>query len=257
MYESVYAWPNGRSTVRRFAATAARYGFEGIVVRRHADAQPSDPSMSDLYDQSDSFDVVAGVEIRGETPAAVSGTLGTYRRRFPVVCLHGGTDRMNRFGVEQERLDVLAHPLRGGGRVNHVLARSAVENDVRLEVNLGPVITAQGGQRVRALDALDSLRTVIDQYDAPYVVSATPDRHLSLRAPRALVAVGETIGFEGSWIENGLAEWGRIVAHNRRVESDEFVEPGVEILPDGDPADESSGRSAPTDAGTEREQEDP
>jgi len=39
MYEAVYAHPDGKSTVARFAKRAADYGFEGVVVRNHADAR--------------------------------------------------------------------------------------------------------------------------------------------------------------------------------------------------------------------------
>jgi ribonuclease P/MRP protein subunit RPP1 len=78
------------------------------------------------------------------------------------------------------------------------------------------------------LSDLRKLREIVFQYDAPYVVSAAPESHLHLRAPRELRAVGETIGFDREDVERGLAEWGRLAARNRERLSESFIEPGVE-----------------------------
>jgi len=226
MYEAVYAHPDGKSTVARFAKRAADYGFEGVVVRNHADARAAyDP---ERIREEYGIDVVEGVEIRADDRQQASGAVGNHRTTETIVGIHGGTNALNRFAVEQSKVDVLAHPMRGDGDFNHVLARAARENGVRVEFDLLPVLRADGGERVRALKSLRKLRELIEQYDAPYVVSATPESHLHLRAPRELVAVGETIGFETETIREGLAEWGRLIERNERIQSEEFIEPGVE-----------------------------
>ena len=226
MYEAVHAHPEGDSTVARFAATAHEYGFEGIVVRNHGDvaADYDADRIRDAY----GIDVVEGVEIRADGPAQASGYLGSHRPSHTIVLLHGGTNRLNRFAVEHERIDVLAHPTAGEGDFNHVLAKAAAKNGVRVEFNLEDVLRADGGPRVRALEKLRRLRKLVEKYDAPYVVSADPFSHLQIRAPRELIALGEAIGFESAQIETGLAEWGRLAARNRRRRSDGFIQPGVE-----------------------------
>lgn len=224
MYEAVHAHPDGESTVARTAATAADYGFSGVVVRNHGDVTTDFDAEAIAAEYG--VDVVAGVEIRAADPAQASGYLGTHRPHATVLALHGGSTALNQFAVRQERVDVLAHPMRGGD-LNHVLVRAAKENAVRLEVNLGRVLRSSGGRRVRAISGLRKLRELVDAYDAPYVVSADPASHLQLRAPRELVAVGEVVGFEPEAIEDGLAEWGRIAAENRERGDPDFVEPGV------------------------------
>jgi len=94
--------------------------------------------------------------------------------------------------------------------------------------SISRVLRLSGGRRVQALADLRKLREIVTQYDAPYVVSATPESHLQVRAPRELLAVGETIGFDREHVENGLAEWGRLAARNRERLSESFIEPGVE-----------------------------
>ena len=226
MYEAVHAHPDGQSTVARLAKTAADYGFEGVVVRNHADARAEyDPErIRDEY----GIDVVEGVEIRTDDRQSASGAVGNYRTTETIVAVHGGTNAMNRFAVEQAKVDVLAHPMAGDGDINHVLVKAAVENGVRLEFDLSGILRQSGGRRVRALQSLRKLREIVDHYDAPYVVSAEPTSHLEVRAPRELKALGEELGFTREFIEDGLAEWGRLAERNRHIHSESFIEPGVE-----------------------------
>ncbi|MFD1564664.1 RNase P subunit p30 family protein [Haloarchaeobius amylolyticus] len=226
MYEAVHAYPDGQSTVARLAKTAADYGFEGVVVRNHSDARAEyDPErIRDEY----GIDVVEGVEIRADDRQQASGAVGNYRTSETIVAVHGGTNAMNRFAVEQAKVDVLAHPMAGDGDINHVLVKAAVENGVRLEFDLSGVLRESGGRRVRTLQSLRKLREIVEHYDAPYVVSAEPTSHLEVRAPRELTALGEEIGVTRAFIEDGLAEWGRLAERNRHVHSESFIEPGVE-----------------------------
>ena len=64
MYEGVHAYPDGEATVARLAATAGDYGYDGVVVRNHGDAQPDyDPA---AVADACGVDVVAGIEIRAD-----------------------------------------------------------------------------------------------------------------------------------------------------------------------------------------------
>ena len=227
MYEAVHAHPDGRATVARLAKRAATYGYGGIVVRNHGgEAATYDRGrLVETY----GIDLVPGIEIRVEEPGRASGLIGNYRSKRTIVCVHGGD--LNRFAVEQPQVDVLAHPMEDGD-VNHVLAKTAAENGVHLEFNFGRVLRAEGGDRVQAIQGLRKLREMVTQYDAPYVVSADAGSHLALRAPRELLAVGETIGFDRGMIEAGLTAWREIAERNRDRQSDSVIEPGVRIESD-------------------------
>lgn len=222
LYEAVHARPDGESTVARMARTAAEQGYDGVVVRNHGDAMADYDA--DRIAEEYGIDVVDGVEIRAADRSRASGFLGSHRDRKTVVCLHGG--RLNRFAVEQDRVDVLAHPMREGD-VNHVIAKAAAANGVRLEFDLSDVLRADGGRRVQAVQGLRKLHDLVTKYDAPYVVSGDATSHLQLRASRELVAVGEVVGFEAEEVREGLREWGRIVERNRERRSEGFLEPGV------------------------------
>jgi ribonuclease P/MRP protein subunit RPP1 len=229
-YETVHAHPDGESTVSRVALTASEYGFDGLVVRNHGDTPASyDPNrIREAYD----IDIVTAVEIRAQDPQQASGFIGSHRDDNTIVIVHGGTSALNRFAVEQEAVDVLAHPMRGEGDFNHVLAREAIESGVRIEFNLSGVLRDAGGTRVQTLSDLQKLREIVQYYETPYVVSADPQSHLQLRAPRELQAVGDAIGFGTDEIAMGLREWGRLAERNRERQSDAFVQPGVRIVED-------------------------
>lgn len=221
-YEAVTAHPVGETTAARFTVAAADAGFDGVVVRTREASYDPDALGADL-----GVDVATGVEIDAD-PGEASGVVDRVRERFDVVAVLGGTPARNRFAVENDRVDVLAAPLRADGDLNHVLARAARDHDTRIEVNLGPVLRSAGGERVRRLQRLRKLRELVDYYDAPVVVSGRPANHLQLRAPRELVAVGEAVGFDPATIRAGLAEWGRVVTESRRRRSESFISPGVQ-----------------------------
>lgn len=225
MFAAVHAHPDGQSTLARQAVTAAEYGFEGIVLRNHGDAL-GEFDVDKIRDAI-GIDVALGVELRGDTPSEISGYLGMHRPERSVVIVHGGDQAVNKFAVTQDRVDVLAHPTHGTGEIDHVLVKHAAAHDVRLEFNLGRVLRASGGTRVRSIAALQKLRDLVEDADAPYVVSRDSISHLELRAPRELIAVGTTIGFEASQIEAGLTEWQTIVSRNRGRLDPDCIGPGV------------------------------
>ncbi|AWB28272.1 RNase P subunit p30 family protein [Halococcoides cellulosivorans] len=224
-YAAVLAHPEGSSTVARFALTASECGYDGIVVRNHGGSLPEyDPAaIAAEYD----IDVVSGVEVRADDPSRASGFVGNHRADKTIVAVHGDDPEINRFAVEHPAVDVLAHPMADDGDLNHVLAKAARENGVRLEIDLGPLVRERAGDRVRALQGLRKLQELRAAYDVPAVVSLTPTSHLHLRAPREVVALGESAGFDAATIRAGLAEWGHLAARNRERRDEAFVEPGV------------------------------
>ncbi|MXV64272.1 ribonuclease P [Natronorubrum sp. JWXQ-INN-674] len=226
MYEAVHAHPDGDSTVARLAKTAADCGYEGVVVRNHHDSRAEYDA--ERIGEEYGIDVVEGLEIRAADPQEAGGSVGNYRTSQTILGVHGGTNAMNRFAVENDKVDVLAHPMADHGDVNHVLVKAAVENGVRIEFNLSGVLRTSGGRRVRVIQSLRKLEEIVDYFDAPYVVSADPNSHLEVRTPRELRALGEQIGFSKAFIEAGLTEWGRLAERNRRINSESFIEPGVE-----------------------------
>lgn len=225
MYEAVRAWPAGSSTVARLAATAAEFGYDGLVVRNPPDAVPDfdAAAVHETYE----VDIVTGVRLEPESPEAASGALGHHRPETTVVIMQGGTDALNDYAVSQDKLDVLSGPMAGEGDLDHASVKAAASHGVRIAVDFGPVLRATGERRSAAISDLRKLRELIEAYDAPYVVTASASSHLELRSPRELAAVGSVAGFDQAAVETGLDEWRRLTERNRERLSDDYLAPGV------------------------------
>lgn len=233
MYEAVRARPAGPSTVARLAATAADYGYEGVVVTN----PPDEPAEYDAAAIREAYgvDVVAGLTLAPDGPATAGGAIGHHRPGSTVLCVCGGQS-VNGYAVREPRIDVLAKPMAGGGDLDHVQVGAAADHGVRLAVDLGPVLRETGASRSTAIAGLRKLRQLVADADAPYVVTAGATSHLELRAPRELAAVASSAGFDRDAIERGLAEWGRLAERNRERLSAASAAPGVRIddAPDRD-----------------------
>lgn len=225
MYESVRVSATGSTTSARFVATVAESGFDGVVVRNRADER-ADYDPARLGGEFD-VDVVDAIEIGVPDPSRASGAIGNFREETTILVVRGGSPELNRYVVESPKVDVLSAPMQGNGDVNHVIVKAAVEHDVRFEFDLAHVLRREGGPRVQALRGLRKLRELVEYYDAPYVVSASPTTHHHVRAPRELLAVGQLIGFERDQIQTGLEEWRVLAERNRERRSADFISPGL------------------------------
>jgi len=205
MHEFVHAAPETRTTPARMAHTAARAGYDAVVLRSHFDGRGDYPS----YDVPDDppVRVHEGTEVRADGVEALhEGVRRAESEGAAVVAVHGGDETLNRAAVDAGA-DLLAHPNRGRGRsFNHVLAREAAEAGVAVELSLAPVLRASGGERVEAVRDLRVTLRLVRKYGTPFVVSADPRTHLHLRAHRELRALAALVGIEDGEFGRGVDE---------------------------------------------------
>jgi ribonuclease P/MRP protein subunit RPP1 len=211
----------GPDALARLARRAASLGYDGLVARGAAStdalAPASDPDL----------DVVPGATV-DDDPDPASARVRAARAGTTVLCVRGGTPARNRFATGEPRVDVLLDPVGPDAfPFDHVRARAAAREGVRVAFDLGPVLRETGGTRVRWVGALTRLHDLVTTYDAPHVVTAGATGPLGLRSPRALAAVGEAVGLSAGFVETGLREWGRVAARNRDRAGDDWVMPGV------------------------------
>lgn len=229
MLEAVRVADIGASTVARIALSAADLGYDGLIVRH---PQPEKTPLSpETLRSFCGIDVFVVSDIETESPSQASGRIGTHRPQSPILIVTGGTKSMNNFAVRQDRIDVLANPI-GEHTIDHVLVKTAKTHGVHLELNLRPVLQSSGGNRVRSIQNVRKLWSLIDHYDAPFVVTGGPRSHLDVRSCRDLGAVGETIGIAPDAIKTGMAQWRTILRANKERLADDYLEPGVHLSTD-------------------------
>ncbi|MFW5965755.1 MAG: RNase P subunit p30 family protein [Halodesulfurarchaeum sp.] len=223
--EAVHVEGDSATTPDRFALTVRNAGFDGIVFRN----DQSDPAAIDpaAIEARYGLEVYSGYEITATDRSTASGAIGNRRPEADVLILEGRDPTLNRFAVESPRVDVLGDPMGGDGDVNHVIAATAAANDVAIEVSLARVLRREGAARERAVKRLIKLRELIDDADAPFVVSASPRSHLEVRGPRELIAVGNQIGLSSEAVRAGLSTWLQIGRRNRRRHDPSWIGSGV------------------------------
>lgn len=226
-YETAVAAPEGAHEPRRLARTAARYGYDGLVVT-NADHEAVRVAAAD---PPAGFDLVDGVTLDAEDRETLAGRLSGVRSggdtRYTVVTAVAGPDDVTRMAAEQDRVDVLVLPAERDVGFDHVVARSAADHAVRVALDLGSVLRTTGDRRTRALRLLRRRREILDDAGTTPLVTARAASRLQLRTPRDLAAVGERVGLGGDRVRAGLAGWGSVVARVRERTHPDFVEPGV------------------------------
>lgn len=189
MYELVRCHPESRSTASRVAVTAERAGFDGVVLRNpYSGGTPPEYEVAG-EDELD-VDVVRGVEVRTDSVQEMHGYVGNLASKYDVVCVRGGDEDVERAAADSEDVDLVAAPQ----EFDHVTVREAAENDVALEIDLGPVLRETGGRRVSAIQDIELLTRLAEKHDASLVVSGSPDDHLEVRGRRELRAVAAAVG---------------------------------------------------------------
>jgi ribonuclease P/MRP protein subunit RPP1 len=237
VYDAVVPRPTGSSTLSRYARSATRYGYEGVISLTRYDGTDRDHERSRLAIDREALsgDVVDGALIDANDRERASVALDRAREKHPIVVCQGETTSLQRFAANVRRVDVLRIPV-DGDDIEHGIAKAAAAHGVRVAVDLEPVLHGQGGDRVRAIATLQRRKRYLEDVGADHVVTASPGGHLELRAPRDLAAVGASVDLGSEWTRDGLAEWSVLVERNRERLSADFVEPGVYR---GDPDEET------------------
>ncbi len=87
------------------------------------------------------------IKIRDNNYSALSELIKEFSRKFilikhkgeeyhvPFMIFVHGVPRVNEIAVKEEKLDILCHPLKEGGKFNIEMAKEAAKNDIGIEIN--------------------------------------------------------------------------------------------------------------------------
>lgn len=221
-YETIRA--EDPQTIQQGIEFASKIGYQGLIIRT---PPGTDIHREDFAEISEDFNLVHAIELRPESKEQASGLMGQYRSECDLLVLRGASSPLNRFAVEHELIDVLSEPMIHGGDFNHVYAHAANENNVCIEFGLRPVLQTAGGSRVRHIQNLQKLYELVQDADAPYVVSGRASSPFELRGWRELNALCEHLFEDSEFFETGIKQWKKRADRNSVRHDDDFIEPGV------------------------------
>ncbi|MCD5409666.1 MAG: ribonuclease P [Methanocellales archaeon] len=217
----VHSLPECVDSPSRLKLVAKRYGYAEIAITNH----------SGYWNEVAGDSIINGIEIVASNPAELRKNIEKYRPRVDILLVHGGDPKINRAAVENACVDILAHPEIGkADGFNHVLAKSAADNDVAIEFNLDALIRLRGGARVRALSDFRRNLKLARKFDVSVVLTSNAKSHYDMRAPREMIALAGLFGMTEEEAIQALSMVPvRIIEQNRKKRQD-YIRDGVEVV---------------------------
>ncbi len=148
---------------------------------------------------------LTGVEIGGKNKNEFKNALAK-SGDFDYVVVCGGDEHMNRLAVNDERVDVLAHPERGrkDSGVDPFVAKQAQKNNVAIELNLSKLMIVKGNMRINALKNVERNLMLSRKYGFDIVVTSGARSRLELRSADAVLQMLLLLGFEKAEAEDAM-----------------------------------------------------
>lgn len=222
---NVHTVPEGKNTIMEMAAIAKRFGYAGIAI-----TNPSNSCKPEKSRVIEDVEIFSGVELMPENPSKLHGLAGKYRQMTDVIVVRGGSESINRAAVENSNIDILSNfgSMKDNG-LNHVLARSASDNNVAVSFDLSEIISQRGGRRVRALSNFRKDLRLVRKYDVPFILTSNSHSCYDLRAPRELISLALLFGMTQQEAVRGLSQTPEDIIERNRPSSSRVYE-GVEIV---------------------------
>ncbi|NOZ81786.1 MAG: PHP domain-containing protein [Candidatus Micrarchaeota archaeon] len=173
-----------------------------------------------------SIDVVKGVEIIEKNPVALKKTIFKVRRYAELVCVHGGDYTINREACRNRMVDVLAHPELGRNDpgLDEFCVRSAVENDVLIQVNFRLLMKGYGKTRARVFELVSENIRLCNELGAKVIISSGAYSIWGMRDPGSLNSVLKILGRESQ------PDINQILERNRKKLSGRLITDGIEVV---------------------------
>lgn len=142
------------------------------------------------------LDLVTCIEIQAKGVKEMKREISKFRKTVDIITIFGGEYNINRAAVEDERVDILSHPeyMRKDSGVDEIIARSAWEKNVTIEINFHEILETYRKIRAHILNHLSRNVDLCKKYDAPIVITSGANDKWGMRDPRELAAIGQLLG---------------------------------------------------------------
>ncbi len=225
----IHTSPSGESSAGDIIDFAKRLGWSGVALACFPDSYEIVNSHAKIVEnlRTTDFDVVKAIEIKANTIDALHRALDAFRRKAEIVIVRGGNQEINRAAVETNQVDIISHPesQRNDSGIDQVMAKSAADNNVCVELNFRQILNSYRKTRVHIIAHMRQNIKLAKKYGFPVAITSGAYSKWELRAPRELAAFGVSIGMELEEAFKSL-EANRIEV-NRAKLSREWVMPGV------------------------------
>ncbi len=198
---AVCPYPNGDSSVRRFALEAAALGFDSLVAFDTPSATYGDVEVRrGLFIQYAGMkDVIAQVKRANDPMSVVSVKAGDAGFNRGVVGYRGVHILRGIHAAEKNAFD-------------HVTAKMAADNRVAVDIDLSCLISARGIARQKAIQRYRDVMVLEQRFEFPLTLSSYARSVLDLRAVREVSGLCTLLGMDLPDVEKALAGVGTVTA---------------------------------------------
>ncbi len=227
------AFSGGHSSLEQLASTAKELGYTGICFAEYFENDDQIKKLKEdiaKVSRKVGIDIYLGFEARH--PKELH-KLVERRKMFDVLLVQGGDLKMNRLACETPEVDILTHPEnnRNDSGLNHVLVKSAAENNVAIEVNFREIVLAS--KRTRNLIMKNILNNIklAKKFKAPIILCSGAISHFELRDPQVMISISNQLGLDLDEGENSASKIPEnILKQSKERKSKKWILPGVKVV---------------------------
>ncbi len=224
---------SGESSLEDIVRVAKEFGYKGIGFISYPLKKEEENILKvevDRVSKEYNFEIYLGFEATNKLELK---KLLKRRREIDLILVRGGTNFMNRVGVESRGVDILTHPdyERVDCGINHVLARFAKENEVAIEINFRKILSCEGSERKKVIANQMEIIRLYKKFKFPLIVSSGALSHWQIKDPKVLISYLVTLGLEISEAKKALTETPKkIIERAKEWKSEKWIMPGVRLV---------------------------
>lgn len=196
---AVFPYPNGDTSVRRFALEAATLGFDSLVAI-------DTPSLT-----CGDVEVRTGIIFHDIPVRDIINRVKRFRETDAVISVKAGDAGFNRAVIGMKGIHVLRsiHDADKKG-FDHVSARMAADNNVAIDIDLSVITRLRGIARQRAIARYRDILVLEQRFEFPLTLSTCARSVLDLRAVRECTGLCSLLDMDISLVEKALAGVGTV-----------------------------------------------
>jgi ribonuclease P/MRP protein subunit RPP1 len=156
-----------------------------------------------------------------------------FRNRASCISVVGGDLKVNRFALENVKIDVLSRPYlrRFDSGLNHVLAKEAVKNNVAIELSFNDILRSYLSYRSKILSNFRDVYTLYRKYGFSLILSSGAESVFDIRTIQDFTAFFKQTGLGDEDISRSFDAAADILEFNKNRDS--MIFKGVRRVSDG------------------------
>jgi len=196
---AVFPYPNGDTSVKRFALEAAALGFDSLVA--------IDTPAGTYGD----IEIRTGIIFHNIPVRDIINRVKRFRGTDTVVSVRAGDAGFNRAVIGMKGVHVLRgiHAADKNG-FDHVAAKMAADNNVAIDIDLSVITMTRGIARQRAIARYRDILVLGQRFGFPLTLSTYARSVLDMRAVREVTGLCSLLDMDIPLVEKALAGVGTV-----------------------------------------------